>query len=102
MRSNKNILHGLIYVETDGLHIWIKEANFYSRNKTNMQVTYANYTNSADNINAKGDKLRLSFKGFIPHLIQQITKQDPRNEITVYISKKQALKLKEFLIKKVV
>ena len=101
MKSNKNILHDLIYLNTKGLNIWIHEANFYSRNLTDLQIAYTDDTNSSTSNFAKGLRLRFSFKGFKPHIIEKIIKTDPRNEITFYLDNDNAKKLKAFLIKNI-
>ena len=92
-----NKLLGLVYIDNDGMNIWIKDANFYSRNMVPMQVVCTDDSNSAKQDIAKGKHLRISFKDFKPYLISNFTKNNDRNEITFYLNEERARRLKRFL-----
>ena len=83
-----------------GLSVWIKEANFFGRMdySNQLELVYGNH-DVRENAFAKGDRLRLSIKGFKPYDQRTFFKKDNQNEITFHFNTATAIKLMDFLIK---
>ncbi len=91
-------LKGLMYLNVNGLGVWIKETDFYARMGNNdLQVTYTHANTYQPHAN--GDRIRFSFKGFQPYFKGRFEKIDNQNEITFWLTLPMAKKLQQFLNK---
>lgn len=96
MSEPKAELRGRISIPVTGLSLWIRERGIYARVYPGcVQIAYI--FSNANKEYAQGERLHFSLKDFQVQRFGEFTKADNRNEVSFWITKEDALKLRNFL-----